>query len=74
MAERLHFLFRWEQLGGHIHVNVFAGTALQARNECRPNLGRLVMDTEDWRQFQQLVGVDFGERPHVEFKENVRGG
>ena len=69
----LHFLFRWERLGGHVHVAVFAGTEHQARNECRPSLGRLVMDDRDWEQFQQLVGLDLGDRPDVEFKENVRG-
>lgn len=71
MAERLNFLFRWKRLGGHVHVSVFAGTKAQANNQARPNLGTLVMDDEDWNQFQQLVGIDFGERPHVEFKEHT---
>jgi hypothetical protein len=66
---RLHFLFRWQKLGGHFHVGVFAGTQQQANNGARPKLGTLVMDAEDWCQFQQLVGLDLGERPHVEFRE-----
>lgn len=77
MAERLHFLFRSRHLGAHVHVAVFAGTRIQAANQARPSLGTLVMDAEDWNQFQQLVGIDFGDRPHVEFKEHpfsVAGG
>lgn len=69
MAERLHFLFRWERLGGHVHVGVWAGTQLQAENGARPKLGTLTFDEDGWAQFQQLVGLDFGERPHVEFRE-----
>ena len=67
--ERLHFLFRWRRLGGHVHVDVFAGTQQQADNSARPKLGTLVMDLDDWGQFQQLVGLDLGQRPHVTFKE-----
>lgn len=66
------WLFRWEKLGGHIHVDVFAGTELQANNGARPRLGTLVVDEDGWAALQQLVGLDFGHPQHVTFKERVR--
>jgi hypothetical protein len=36
MTAPQHFLFQWQRLGGHIHVDVFAGTELQAANQTRP--------------------------------------
>jgi hypothetical protein len=57
-----HFLFRGERLGGHVHVHVFAGTELQARNQARPKLGTLTMDPDDWRAFQALVDEGADQR------------
>lgn len=54
-----HFLFRGRLLGGHVHVDVWAGSAAQRELQARPRLGTLIMDPDQWRAFQALV--DEGE-------------
>lgn len=53
----VHFLFRHEQAGNHVHVDVFAGTEQQAAERRRAWLGRLIMDPEQWEAFQSVVGM-----------------
>jgi hypothetical protein len=66
----IYFLFRGERLGGHVHVHVWAGTALQRDNQARPKLGTLTMDPDDWRAFQTLVdeGQDRSGVARAEFE------
>jgi len=53
--DRLSVLFRYEVLGGHTHVAVFAGKDEDHRGKC----GDLVFRNEEWHLFQPvLVAAD----------------
>lgn len=79
MADTVHFLFRRRRIGEHIHVGVWAGTELQARNKGRPKLGDLVMDPEQWHALSALLedgdwAQRTGDRHTVTIEEADRDG
>ena len=51
----IHFLFRHVQLGGHVHVHIWAGTPQEAENRARGKLGHLIMDPHDWAALRTLL-------------------
>lgn len=55
MAERRHFLFRARRCAGHVHVAVWAGTAVEKTTGGRPNLGELRMTEADWIELQSML-------------------
>lgn len=55
------FRVRWELLGGHVHMRVFAGKGSASLGLC----GTLVMRQEEFEDFQRAVLV----RGNVEFVE-----
>jgi hypothetical protein len=51
------FRFRWELLGGHVHVRVFAG---QENSSSFGKAGELVFREEEWADFRRLIGAKPG--------------
>jgi hypothetical protein len=62
-----YFLFRAEQRGGHVHVQVWAGTELQRDNRARPQVGTLILDPAEWRALRSLL--DEGERSRAAYAD-----
>ena len=46
-----HFRYRWQKLGGHIHVGVWTGTERDTTHGCN---GRLVFREDEWEDFVRL--------------------
>jgi hypothetical protein len=53
----MRWLIKGEQMGGHVHVGIWAGTQAQADAKARPKLGFLIMDDHEWRELVELVEV-----------------
>jgi hypothetical protein len=47
------FRLRYEELGGHTHIRVFAGTGPASLGLC----GTLVMRNEEWDKFTRVVAA-----------------
>lgn len=71
-----HFLLYGRQIGGHVHVDVWAGTGLQAENHARPQVGRLVMDPDQWESLKTLLetGMAGVAEASVEIEEDTPVG
>lgn len=48
------FRFRFEELGGHTHVRLFAGKG-QREVPGLPKCGDLVFRNEEWDEFKEIV-------------------
>lgn len=75
-----HILFRYKQLGGHVHVDVFTGTEDEAANEARGRNGHLVFREDEWLAFQSILGdrvtlakYDIREGRSGQFEGRVEG-
>lgn len=72
MAERRHFLFRARRCAGHVHVAVWAGTAVEKTTGGRPNLGELRMTEADWIEMQSMLLT--GHQGQLTIENAIRPG
>lgn len=66
------FRMKYEKLGGHVHVAVFAGKGTRTLGKC----GDLVFREEEWEEFQKnlfqflMPGSDIEVVPKEQTEEN----
>lgn len=54
----MHFRYRWQIQGGHVHIDVFIG---QSPNHTLGNAGHLCMSRPEWETLRDIL--EFPELP-----------